>query len=199
MKTEARLRGRTEEELIEEILSSVPVPQNEGQRDKVRGIIWVLLRFVAFVPLHLCAFITVQSPNLRVTYERVMNQSDHITFKDKSGRSYSVGNGNATDRSLIMDMYRVFSPKPASQGLPPADPETCEKWVTDILDIGDKHSCTQRRRDHRPRSPDSWMVTGGQASSSSLFTRTAATWVWEQNSPNGPFNGQWISGFSPSG
>ena len=93
----------------------------------------MLLRFV---PLHLCAFITVQSPNLRVTYERVMNQSDHITFKDKSGRSYSVGNGNATDRSLIMDMYRVFSPKPASQGLPPADPETCEKWVTDILDIG---------------------------------------------------------------
>jgi len=26
MKTEARLRGRTEEEVIEEILSSVPVP-----------------------------------------------------------------------------------------------------------------------------------------------------------------------------
>jgi GNAT superfamily N-acetyltransferase len=65
-----------------------------------------------------------------------MDKTDRITFKDKSGQPYSVGNGNATDVSLIMDMYRVFSPKPASQGLPPADIETCEKWVKDILDIG---------------------------------------------------------------
>jgi RimJ/RimL family protein N-acetyltransferase len=61
---------------------------------------------------------------------------EQITCMDKSGRSYSVENGNATDCPLIMDMYRVFSPKPASQGLPPADMETCEKWVKDILDIG---------------------------------------------------------------
>jgi GNAT superfamily N-acetyltransferase len=65
-----------------------------------------------------------------------MDKTDRIIFKDKSGRSYSVGNGNATDCSSIMDMYRAFSPKPASQGLPPADIETCEKWVKDILQIG---------------------------------------------------------------
>ena len=65
-----------------------------------------------------------------------MDKTDRITFEDKYGQPYSIGNGNASDCSLIMDMYRVFSPKPASQGLPPADLETCEKWVKDILDIG---------------------------------------------------------------
>ena len=65
-----------------------------------------------------------------------MDETDRITFEDKSGQPYFIGNGNASDCSLIMDMYRVFSPKPASQGLPPADLETCEKWVKDILDIG---------------------------------------------------------------
>jgi GNAT superfamily N-acetyltransferase len=65
-----------------------------------------------------------------------MDKNDRITFKDKSGQPYSIENGNAGDTSFIMDMYRVFSPKPASQGLPPEDPETCEKWVNDILEIG---------------------------------------------------------------
>ena len=66
----------------------------------------------------------------------LMDKTEHITFKDRSGQPFSVGAGNAADLSLIMDMYRVFSPKPASQGLPPEDPETCEKWVKDILEVG---------------------------------------------------------------
>jgi GNAT superfamily N-acetyltransferase len=65
-----------------------------------------------------------------------MNENDCVTLTDKSGRPYSIGNGNAEDCSVIMDMYRLFSPKPASQGLPPEDPGTCEKWVKDILEIG---------------------------------------------------------------
>lgn len=65
-----------------------------------------------------------------------MDKTDYTNLTDKSGRSYSVGNGDATDCSLIMDMYHLFSPKPASQGLPPEDPGTCEKWVKDILEIG---------------------------------------------------------------
>jgi GNAT superfamily N-acetyltransferase len=65
-----------------------------------------------------------------------VSTGEQITCTDKSGQPYSIGNGNASDCSLIMDMYRVFSPRPASQGLPPANIETCEKWVKDILDIG---------------------------------------------------------------
>jgi GNAT superfamily N-acetyltransferase len=65
-----------------------------------------------------------------------MDETHCMSFEDKSGQPYSVGGGEAIDCSLILDMYRVFSPKPASQGLPPADSETCEKWVKDILDIG---------------------------------------------------------------
>jgi GNAT superfamily N-acetyltransferase len=66
----------------------------------------------------------------------MMGETDSISCIDKSGQPYSVGSGNTTDGSLIMDMYRVFSPRPASQGLPPENPETCEKWVEDILQIG---------------------------------------------------------------
>jgi RimJ/RimL family protein N-acetyltransferase len=62
--------------------------------------------------------------------------SSPSTRTDKSGQPYSLGNGNAADLLPMMDMYRVFSPKPASQGLPPEDAETCEKWVKDILNIG---------------------------------------------------------------
>ena len=52
-----------------------------------------------------------------------MDKTDRITFKDKSGKPYSVGIGHAIDCSLIMDMYRVFLPKPASQGL-----TACRWW-----------------------------------------------------------------------
>lgn len=65
-----------------------------------------------------------------------MDKNDCITLKDKSGRSYSIENGTPGDCPVIIEMYRAFSPKPASQGLPPEDPETCEKWVKDILEIG---------------------------------------------------------------
>ena len=65
-----------------------------------------------------------------------MFTDEPLTCTDKSGRTYSVAGGNAVHCSFIMDMYRVFSPKPASQGLPPEDLETCEKWVKDILNIG---------------------------------------------------------------
>jgi RimJ/RimL family protein N-acetyltransferase len=33
-------------------------------------------------------------------------------------------------------MYRTFSPKPASQGLPPEDPETCYHWVKKLFETG---------------------------------------------------------------
>jgi diamine N-acetyltransferase len=66
----------------------------------------------------------------------MMDKSDRTSLMDKSGQPYSIGNGNSEDCSMIMDMYRVFSPRPASQGLPPENSETCEKWVKDILEVG---------------------------------------------------------------
>jgi RimJ/RimL family protein N-acetyltransferase len=33
-------------------------------------------------------------------------------------------------------MYRIFSPKPASQGLPPENPEICDNWVKKLFEIG---------------------------------------------------------------
>jgi len=66
-----------------------------------------------------------------------MDKSDRIPYKDKSGEPYSIEEGHAEHCSRVMDMYRGFSPRPASQGLPPGDPETCEKWVKEILSIGE--------------------------------------------------------------
>jgi GNAT superfamily N-acetyltransferase len=36
-----------------------------------------------------------------------------------------------------MGMYHRFSPKPASQGLPPADLENCKRWLNDLIRIGE--------------------------------------------------------------
>jgi len=36
-----------------------------------------------------------------------------------------------------MSMYDNFLPRPASQGLPPEDPETCRQWVRSLFEIGD--------------------------------------------------------------
>jgi len=65
-----------------------------------------------------------------------MDKTDRILFQDKSGEPYSIEGGHAEHCSMVMDMYHGFSPRPASQGLPPGDSETCEKWVKDILDMG---------------------------------------------------------------
>ena len=40
------------------------------------------------------------------------------------------------DFPFLMEMYNNFCPKPASQGLPPEDPETCQNWVKNLFEIG---------------------------------------------------------------
>lgn len=47
-----------------------------------------------------------------------------------------MGPCRSGDFSCLMDMYEIFSPRPASQGLPPEDPETCEKWAKGLFEIG---------------------------------------------------------------
>jgi len=59
------------------------------------------------------------------------------TRADKSGEPFEIGIGWADDFSSLLEMYRTFSPKPASQGLPPKDPETCHHWVRNLFEIGE--------------------------------------------------------------
>ncbi len=55
---------------------------------------------------------------------------------DKFGKPFEIGIGSAEDFPPVLEMYRIFSPKPASQGLPPQDPETCQNWVKTLFEIG---------------------------------------------------------------
>jgi GNAT superfamily N-acetyltransferase len=54
---------------------------------------------------------------------------------DKRGEPFEVGDCSLVDLSPLMDMYRVFSPKPASQGLPPPEPGTCQQWAKSLIEI----------------------------------------------------------------
>jgi GNAT superfamily N-acetyltransferase len=58
------------------------------------------------------------------------------TRTDRTGNCFQIGFGCAADFPFLLEMYRVFSPRPASQGLPPKDPETCHNWLKDLLEVG---------------------------------------------------------------
>ena len=60
-----------------------------------------------------------------------------ITSTDKSGSPFEIKMGYPEDFSFVLEMYRTFSPKPASQGLPPEDPETCQDWLKELFEIGE--------------------------------------------------------------
>ena len=66
-----------------------------------------------------------------------MKKTEHITRKDKSGKPFEIGICCDEDLSSLLEMYRCFSPKPASQGLPPEDPEVCHHWVKKLFEIGE--------------------------------------------------------------
>ncbi len=60
-----------------------------------------------------------------------------ITRTDKSGCSFGMGICCSEDFPFLLEMYDNFYPKPASQGLPPEDPETCRSWVKNLFEIGE--------------------------------------------------------------
>ncbi len=60
-----------------------------------------------------------------------------ITRTDKSGKSFEIGISCPDDLPSLLEMYRTFLPKPASQGLPPEDPEICHHWVEQLFKIGE--------------------------------------------------------------
>ncbi|MBN2123931.1 MAG: GNAT family N-acetyltransferase [Deltaproteobacteria bacterium] len=65
-----------------------------------------------------------------------MEPYERIVKENNTGAAYAMEVCGVGDLSCLVDMYRVFSPRPASQGLPPEDPQTCECWVQDLLRIG---------------------------------------------------------------
>ena len=60
-----------------------------------------------------------------------------ITRTDKSGDLFGMGSCCSEDFPFLLEMYNNFCPKPASQGLPPEDSETCQSWVKNLIDIGE--------------------------------------------------------------
>jgi RimJ/RimL family protein N-acetyltransferase len=60
-----------------------------------------------------------------------------ITRIDKSGKPFDIGMCCAEDFPSLYEMYRTFSPKPASQGLPPEDLEICQNWLKNLFQIGE--------------------------------------------------------------
>jgi len=63
-------------------------------------------------------------------------RTGRIIKTDKSGKLFQLGIHDAEDFPSLLEMYRTFYPKPASQGLPPEDPETCENWLKTLVGIG---------------------------------------------------------------
>jgi RimJ/RimL family protein N-acetyltransferase len=72
-----------------------------------------------------------------IRFHPFMMKPERITRTDKTGNSFEIGVACAEDFPSVLEMYRVFSPKPASQGLPPEDPETCHNWVKNLFEIGE--------------------------------------------------------------
>lgn len=62
---------------------------------------------------------------------------ERITKIDKTGNSYEIGISYSDDIPSLLEMYHIFSPRPASQGLPPEDTETCHNWVKNLFTIGE--------------------------------------------------------------
>jgi GNAT superfamily N-acetyltransferase len=58
------------------------------------------------------------------------------TRTDKTGKIFQIEVGGPKDFPFILEMYRFFSPRPASQGLPPKDQETCHNWLKDLVEAG---------------------------------------------------------------
>jgi len=74
-----------------------------------------------------------RDPDQRVT----MVSCQHIICRDKSGTEFLIGGCGLGQLPGLMKMYADFSPRPASQGLPPEDPETCSRWVEGLTEMGE--------------------------------------------------------------
>ncbi len=62
---------------------------------------------------------------------------ERVVRVDKSGKSFEIGMSCPEDFPSLQEMYRIFSPKPASQGVPPEAPEACHQWLKNLFEIGE--------------------------------------------------------------
>ncbi len=65
-----------------------------------------------------------------------MMKPERLRRTDRFQKPFEVGMGWPDDFPFVLEMYRTFSPKPASQGLPPQNPETCQNWLKRLFRIG---------------------------------------------------------------
>lgn len=66
-----------------------------------------------------------------------MRHRGRIAKTDKSGLPYEIGTAGPDDFTSLWDMYRCFDPRPASQGLPPRDLDTCYIWASKLFKMAD--------------------------------------------------------------
>ena len=65
----------------------------------------------------------------------MMSVSEEDKGQDRLDRPFEVRECSIHDLPCLMEMYHAFLPRPASQGLPPPEPETCLKWAASLLEI----------------------------------------------------------------
>lgn len=66
-----------------------------------------------------------------------VSAAKRIQCRDKEGVQFEIGLFDAGDMDSLLSMYSVFSPRPASQGLPPEKDETCRRWVIDLVHMSE--------------------------------------------------------------
>lgn len=69
-----------------------------------------------------------------------------VLLTDKLGEKFEAFLCGLHDLETLMEMYAIFAPKPASQGLPPADDAVCTGWVRGLLEIGENVAAIRDRR-----------------------------------------------------
>ena len=66
-----------------------------------------------------------------------MGSCTSIYLKDKRDEPLEIRTCTEKDLLHLLEMYETFSPKPASQGLPPQDSKACRRWVQSLLEKGE--------------------------------------------------------------
>jgi ribosomal protein S18 acetylase RimI-like enzyme len=60
-----------------------------------------------------------------------------IHMTDKRDDPLEIRTCSEADFDHLLEMYLTFSPKGASQGLPPQNPEACRRWLQKLLSEGE--------------------------------------------------------------